>query len=46
MEAIKYNSLDSFNETMRDHVLDSAIVSITDYLGRIEYANDNFCKIL
>ncbi|WP_055447763.1 PAS domain-containing protein [Lacinutrix mariniflava] len=46
MEAIKYNSLVSFNETMRDHVLDSAIVSITDYLGRIEYANDNFCKIL
>ncbi|AUC82454.1 PAS domain S-box protein [Lacinutrix sp. Bg11-31] len=46
MEAIKYNLSNVLNNNMLDHVVESAIVSVTDSLGRIEFANDNFCKIL
>ncbi|MCF7559925.1 PAS domain S-box protein [Sabulilitoribacter multivorans] len=46
MEAIKYNLLNSLNEDLIDIITDNSIISVTDALGRIEYANHNFCEIM
>lgn len=45
MEAIKYNLAGNLIENALDHVVEKAIVSVTDSLDRIEFAIDNFCKI-
>jgi len=46
MEAFNYLIQDTPNENVIDILKDNAIISITDPIGRIEFANDNFCKIL
>lgn len=46
MEAIKYSLLSSLNDEVLGAVFENSIVSITDSLGRIEYVNSKFCKIL
>ena len=46
MEAIKYNFSDKPHENMLDGIHDDSIISITDHLGRVEYVNDNYCKML
>lgn len=46
MEAIKYSFANKLHGNMLDFVKENSIVSVTDSRGRIEYANDKFCKIL
>lgn len=46
MEALKYNILDSLEGGLKDVVSDNSIITITDSLGRIKYANKEFCEIL
>lgn len=46
MEAFKYSLLDNLSQELRDVIVEYSIFSITDALGRIEYANKDYCKIL
>ncbi len=46
MEAINYNFDNNLNESIQSLLKDASIVTVTDSLGRLEYANDNFCEIL
>lgn len=46
MEAIKYDFTDNLNGSMLDFIKENSVVTITDSRGRIEFANDNFCKIV
>ncbi|WP_452227502.1 PAS domain S-box protein [Lacinutrix cladophorae] len=46
MEAIKYNMPDSMDDSVWANVIGSSMVSITDALGRIEFASDAFSEIL
>lgn len=46
MEAIQYKLLSGLNEDLKDVIRDNSIFSITDSLGRIEYANKDYCEIL
>ena len=46
MEAINYNILDGLNNDLLEVISKNTIITITDALGRIEYANNNYCKIM
>ncbi len=46
MEAINYNFDNNLNESIQSLLKDASIVTVTDSLGRLEYANNNFCEIL
>lgn len=46
MEALKYNFLSNLNSDLKEVVSNNSIVTITDSLGRIEYANNGFCEIM
>ncbi|GAA4230495.1 hypothetical protein GCM10022291_00810 [Postechiella marina] len=46
MEAIKYYLSTNLNESIETLLKEASIVTITDALGRLEFANKNYCKIL
>lgn len=46
MEALKKYWTDNLDESLQNILKANTIYSITDSYGRIEYANDNFCRIL
>ncbi len=46
MEALKHYWSDNLEESLQNILKANAIYSITDTFGRIEYANENYCKIL
>jgi PAS domain S-box-containing protein len=46
MEAIKYKLPNTFNENVINDLIENSVVSVTDSLGRIEFANQAFCDIL
>lgn len=46
MEAIKYSIPNFINNSVLHDVIENSIVTVTDSLGRIEFANDRFCEIL
>lgn len=46
MEAIKYHLSNTLGNSILPLIKDNSIISITDSLGRIEYASNDFCEIL
>jgi PAS domain S-box-containing protein len=46
MQAINYNLLEGINNELIEIISGNAIITITDALGRLEYANQNYCKIM
>ncbi|MFD2824666.1 PAS domain-containing protein [Lacinutrix iliipiscaria] len=46
MEAIKYYLSANINESVVDLLKGNTIFTITDTLGRIEYASDNYCELI
>ncbi|ULC58055.1 PAS domain S-box protein [Flaviramulus sp. BrNp1-15] len=46
MEAIKYYLSNNINDTVLSLFKENSIITVTDFLGRIEYASENYCKIL
>lgn len=46
MEAIKYYTSNNLSESMLSLLKENTMVTVTDELGRLDYANTNFCKVL
>ncbi|QXP59358.1 PAS domain-containing protein [Olleya sp. HaHaR_3_96] len=46
MEAIKYYLSNDLNEDVLSLIKDNSLITITDALGRVEYANDNYCNTI
>jgi PAS domain S-box-containing protein len=46
MELTKYNIFDDINDDLLEVVSKNTIITITDALGRLEYANQNYCNII
>ena len=46
MEAFKYYLPNNLNKNLLGMIEKNSIITITDSMGRIEYANDNYCSIL